>query len=70
MVSCNVWCESCNHYTTILIDPTRKYNTSYNEKKFLCEECEQKQVIEKRDKKLNQLLKRNWFNIIMKSGTI
>jgi hypothetical protein len=29
----------------------------------LCQECEQKQVIEKRDKKLNQLLKRNWFDI-------
>jgi hypothetical protein len=32
----------------------------------LCQECEQKQVIEKRDKKLNQLLKRNWFDIIFK----
>jgi uncharacterized protein YlaI len=65
MIDYSGWCESCNHFKTILIDTTKNYNTSYENglKMFLCEECEQKQVIEKRDKKLNQLLKRNWFDI-------
>jgi len=66
MIVYNSWCESCAHFTTIEIDTTKNYNTSYDEKTFLCQECEQKQVIEKRDKKLNQLLKRNWFDIIFK----
>lgn len=66
MIDYSGWCESCAHFTTIVIDPTKNYNTSYHEKTFLCEECEKKQVIEKRDKKLNQLLKRNWFDIIFK----
>ena len=56
MVSYQGTCEGCSRFTTIVIDPTKNYNTSYHEKTFLCEECEQKQVIEKRDKKLNQLL--------------
>jgi uncharacterized protein YlaI len=64
MIDYSGWCESCDRFTTIVIDTT-KNNTSYENvlKMFLCEECEQKQVIEKRDKKLNQLLKRNWFDI-------
>ncbi len=63
MIDYSGWCESCGHFKIIVIDTTKNYNTPYHEKTFLCQECEQKQVIEKRDKKLNQLLKRKWFNI-------
>ena len=66
MVSYQGSCEGCYRFTTIIIDVKKNYNTSYHEKTFLCQDCEQKQVIEKRDKKLNQLLKRNWFDILFK----
>lgn len=54
MIDYSGWCEDGNHFLTIVIDTTKLHDI-----KFLCQECEQKQVIEKRDKKLNQLLKLN-----------
>ena len=62
MICFSLWCEKCNSYKTIVTD-VKTYNTLYNNTTFICDECTQKQVIEKRDKKLNQLLKRNWFDI-------
>jgi hypothetical protein len=67
MVDYSGWCEGCDRFTTIVIDTTKNYNTPLHDTTFnelgMCEDCKQKKVIEKRDKKLNQLLKRNWFDI-------
>jgi len=61
------WCEECAEFKTIVIDTEKNYKTSYHEATFMCSECTQKQIIEKRDKKLNQLLKRSWFDKLFRN---
>lgn len=61
------WCEECTEFKTITIDPEKNYKTSYHEATFICDGCKEKQTVEKRDKKLNQLLKRSWFDKLFRN---
>jgi hypothetical protein len=62
MVSMIVCCEKCGVIDESIIDP-RNHKPLSN---YICDTCKDYYIIEKRDKKLNQLLKRNWFDILFK----
>ena len=59
MVSMIVCCEKCGVMYESIID-TKNYKPLSN---YICDTCKNYYIIEKRDKKLNHLLKRNWFDI-------
>lgn len=62
MVSMTVCCKRCEVIEESIFDP-RNYKPLSN---YICDNCKDYYIIEKRDKKLNQLLKRNWFDILFK----
>ena len=62
MVSMAVCCEKCGVIEESIFDP-RNYKPLSS---YICNTCKDNYIIEKRDKKLNQLLKRNWFDILFK----
>jgi hypothetical protein len=62
MVSMVVCCEKCGLIEESIFD-TRNYKLLSN---YICDTCKDYYIIEKRDKKLNQLPKRNWFDILFK----
>lgn len=59
MVSMIACCEKCDSIHELIID-SRSHEKLSN---YICDVCKSYNITEKRDKKLNQLLKRNWFDI-------